>query len=157
MSDNLFQKAIENNETRDFFEGRGKYYSHNPFDGEHCYGIRLSGDVNNYLLSDEEHLSLFNHHFKVFIDSLERSSEGLTHLLPNLAEIQRLRKKGLMASVDYDENFDSEITQSVEDFFSTLSKDEKYKEQVQGYLRMLEADKSQQIASIIQRYLSKSQ
>lgn len=153
MPDNLFKKAVDKNETNEFFKGEGDYYSHNPMDGEHCYGIRLSGDANKFIELDVKGAQLFSQCFKNFIDSLSPDCDGLTHLLSNVSEIQRLRKKGLLQGVDYDSSVDSNIVVSIKKYLKSIKRDEKSNELIKMYLRLLEMDESQATASVIRQHL----
>ncbi|WP_299011518.1 hypothetical protein [uncultured Shewanella sp.] len=94
--DNLFEQAVSRSETVNFFKGEGQYYSHNPMDGGHCYGIRLSENLAQYLNSDKHNLYIFNEVFNHFISSLSSSEADLRHLLSNVFEINRLKNNGVV-------------------------------------------------------------
>ncbi|MCQ3831123.1 hypothetical protein HXX02_16940 [Microbulbifer elongatus] len=153
-SENLFKLAVERKETDEFFRGVGNYYSHNPMDGGHCYGVRLSGDVNKFVASDPRGAQVFSQCFKAFVDSLSADYGDLTHLLANVSEIQHFRKKGLLLGVDFDQDIDSDVILSIVNYLEITRWDEKCRELMRMYLRLLEMDDSQATALVIRKKLN---
>ncbi|WP_299599178.1 hypothetical protein [uncultured Microbulbifer sp.] len=154
ISNNLFKVSLGKKETKKFLRGVGDYYFHNPMDGKHCYGVRLSGDVNKFVASDHGGAQIFSQCFNAFIDSLSADYDDLTHLLANLSEIQHFRKKGLLQGVDFDRFTDSDVILSVVNYLESTRWDEKCKDLMKMYLRLLEVDDSQATALAIRQILN---
>lgn len=153
MSENLFSKAVSDNETAMFFKGEGKYYAHNPMDGEHCYGVRLSGDVQNFLMSRPVNVEVFNRSLSEFVASLSCGSVDLVHFLANFSEVQRLRKKGLLPGVDYDECLDCELSRAISNYVEHLDCNRSNEELVKMHLPLLERNDSRFLVSLLRAFL----
>ncbi|AZZ92160.1 hypothetical protein EUZ85_16075 [Hahella sp. KA22] len=154
MPENLFQKSVNNSETNSFFRGEGAYYSHNPMDGQHCYGVRLSGDVNKFIHSGPGKADEFSYYFKKFVDSLSPTYEDLGHLLANLAEVTRLRRQGLLSGVEIDKQTESDIAVSIKKYFQNLKHQDDSDHLIKLYLGLIERDNSIAVDSILKDYLS---
>lgn len=153
MVGNLFVIAVNKNEENKFFMGKNGYYSHNPMDGEHCYGVMLSGAVNKFIDMSDENVKIFNSCFKDFIESLNPNSNNLKHLLVNLSEIQRLRQKGLLKGVDFDDSSNADISKAIECFFPFLVHDKEQDELIKFYLHLIDMSDSNVAAGILKKYL----
>ena len=99
MSKNLFESAINKNETNDFFRGNGKYFVPSPdYDG-HVHGANIGGYARVFAENNKKSMMEFEHAFILFLQSLEVSKEDLAHLLANLSAFFAQRSRnGFSAS-----------------------------------------------------------
>ncbi|WP_299490916.1 hypothetical protein [uncultured Shewanella sp.] len=154
--DNLFEQAVSRSETERFFKGEGQYYSHNPMDGGHCYGIRLSGNLAQYLNNDKHNLYIFNEVFNHFIASLSSSEADLRHLLANVFEINRLKNNGVLSGVNFVNEEGSLIMKSIQQYFKQLEVSEANKELVNIYLAAFEDLDSKLLVNIMNNYMDRN-
>ncbi|WP_298771765.1 hypothetical protein [uncultured Shewanella sp.] len=154
--DNLFEQAVSRSETERFFKGEGQYYAHNPMDGGHCYGIRLSGNLAPYLNGNRNNLCIFNEAFNRFIGSLTSNEQDLRHLLANIFEINRLKNNGVLLNVNFVNEEEAPITQSIKQYFAHLEVSEANKELIAMYSEAFDDLNSQVLVKIMNHYMNKS-
>jgi len=123
--DNLFEKAIEKDETINFFSGKDAYFVRDPDWGEHVYGAHLSGWAASFCKNSKEKEEIFNDHFISFFNQLETSQEGLNHLLGNLNAYISLRERSFFNTTSLF-NKDSKEIKVIRDYISKLKKTEVY-------------------------------
>lgn len=153
--DNLFEQAVSRLETEHFFKGEGQYYAHNPMDGGHCYGIRLSGNLDTYLKKEVGNIIVFNTAFQRFIEFSSLTTCGLKHVLANLFGILRLRKNGLLNKVDFDNDANSKIINSLKLYFNKLAYEEEQCQLIKLYYQQFLLLGSMALVDIFEDYLKK--
>jgi len=109
-TENLFEIAIEKNESNEFFCGKGEYFVRSPdYDG-HVHGAHMGGWVESFLKDDIKNSQVFSTVFVSFIENLDITKEDLNHLLANLSAYFALKNTGRLVNADlFSDNNSNEI------------------------------------------------
>lgn len=91
---NLFESAIEDNETNMFFRGEGRYFVPSPDYEGHVHGAHMGGHARTYADRSESNSTTFDKAFLEFLKSLSVTEEDLDHLLANLSAYYSQRSRG---------------------------------------------------------------
>jgi hypothetical protein len=96
MINNLFEKALQNKEVNEFFNGEGSYFVRNRETGEHSYNTQISGAVVNFIDNDDHRMKIFSNVFKNFIsDANPADFEAIQSILSNISAYFIAKNRGL--------------------------------------------------------------
>lgn len=129
MNENLFEKALRNNESSRFFKGEPPYFLRNPETGEHSFYVHMSGWVANYINQGQEKALKFQEAFRAFIETSDSSSEtDFDCVMGNVFAYVSLRERGLVVDPLTFNNGDDKVFSALKRFVDNVKRSSVLKE-----------------------------
>ncbi len=94
MKNNLFEFAIDLNETNQFFHGEGRYHVPSSDYEGHVHGANMGGHARTHADLNSSNCKRFEAEFLFFLRELSPSKEDLSHALANISSYLSQKSAG---------------------------------------------------------------
>ncbi|APR66244.1 MAG: hypothetical protein ACI9NA_000297 [Gammaproteobacteria bacterium] len=150
MNKNLFIKALNRNETKDFFLGNGNYFSRNRESHNHDYVLFITGWVKKYIdISPKENLGTFFSALTDLIDDIDCQKNSLTAVLSILLGISISIRKQHYQMSDINPEIAHKFLITLKKHFLICKFSQEEKEKIKLYSDRIRENKCDKIADAI--------
>lgn len=127
---NLFQKALKKNETREFFLGGTGYFARNRESHLHSYETHITGWVTSYLKENPKNYSIFFNSLRDLIDNINPTPENTEATLRLLLGLSIAYRKNSLSNDKFDAKTLSELIDAIQKYFSNANENNICKEKI---------------------------